>query len=480
MANAAAMLLAGRPEAIALIEDEQRLDYAGLRQRVVHMAAVWRSLSLTPGDKAVIALLDGIDSVTALLGLIWMGGVPALVSPRTDVALVPELLVESQAKLMLTEDGLAQALNDARIMNRSAWLSRVKNTELIDSAAFEAAPDDPAFLLFSSGTTGKPKGIAHAHRCAEHAHVFAREILGATSADRFISTSKLFFAYPLANSLLAGLRLGASVVLDPQWPSPERLAILTRQHTPTILFSVPTLYQRLLESDLRFDSITRYVSAGEACPPALANAWERKHGVGLVNGYGTTETLALVLYRLSAMAGFRPTPLTHAREESSDPGDPEASLRLWFSHPSLSLGYTRVVTHDSAVFCDNEFSPGDVFRRAATDQDQGWIFAGRSDQLLKVYGRWVDTVALEHWFFERLQEHVRELSIVPYDSDGGPISLHMFLAPLSGKGESLAARLETVSAELPAFKKPAATHVLPELPRTETGKVRRGALRAMC
>ena len=138
--------------------------------------------------------------------------------------------------------------------------------------------DHMLFILSSSGTTGKRKGIAHAHRCVDHAHVFARDILGATAADRFNSTSKLFFAYPLANSLFAGLRLGASVILDPQWPSPERLATLARRHRPTVLFSVPTLYQRLLESELSFDSIVRYVSAGEACPPALASAWERKHG----------------------------------------------------------------------------------------------------------------------------------------------------------------------------------------------------------
>jgi len=246
------------------------------------------------------------------------------------------------------------------------------------------------------------------------------------------------------------------------------------------LFSVPTLYQRLLESGLAFASIRRCVSAGEACPPALASAWERQTGLAIVNGYGTTETLSLALFRLPKMPGFIATPLTMAREEFSDPNDPEASLRLWFSHPALALGYTRIVSHDSAQFAGTEFSPGDVFHRVVGDAGAGWVFAGRSDQLLKVYGRWVDTVALEHWLFEKLQGRVRELSIVPHEADGGPVSLHLFVSPVSEDGVTLGARVQAVCAELPTFKRPAQTHILAELPRTETGKVRRGILRAMC
>jgi len=480
MANAAATLLAGRPEAVALIEPGQQITYAELRGRVMNMAAAWRAQGLTPGDTGVIALADGIDSVATLLGLIWMGGVPVPVSPRTEPFQVPELLAESRARLMIAEDAFAASLADGNVLGRSAWKEMAARLPHEISECHQADRDTAALMLFSSGTTGKPKGIVHAHRCVEQAHVFAEQILGVSAADRFFSTSKLFFAYPLANSLFAGLRLGASVMLDPEWPNPERVAKLVAQYKPTVLFSVPTLYQRLLESGLAFASIRRCVSAGEACPPALASAWERQTGLAIVNGYGTTETLSLALFRLPKMPGFIATPLTMAREEFSDPNDPEASLRLWFSHPALALGYTRIVSHDSAQFAGTEFSPGDVFHRVVGDAGAGWVFAGRSDQLLKVYGRWVDTVALEHWLFEKLQGRVRELSIVPHEADGGPVSLHLFVSPVSEDGVTLGARVQAVCAELPTFKRPAQTHILAELPRTETGKVRRGILRAMC
>jgi len=145
----------------------------------------------------------------------------------------------------------------------------------------------------------------------------------------------------------------------------------------------------------------------------------------------------------------------------------------------VSLGYTRVVTHDSAQFERGEFSPGDVFLHQGDATCPGWIFAGRSDQLIKIYGRWVDTIALEHWLFDKMQDQIRELCIVPHDADGGIFELHLFATSRNGQKDELATLVKSVCEELPAFKRPAVTHVLDELPRTETGKIRRGMLKTM-
>jgi acyl-coenzyme A synthetase/AMP-(fatty) acid ligase len=477
--NAAELLLRGEADAVALIEGTRTVTYRELRHAVRQSAAAWRSRGLAPGDVGIVAMLDGIDVVAALLGLMWINAIPALISPRTEAQQIKQLLSESGAKVLLAEDELANAVADARILPRSVWLVGLASTRADDAPAVEVAADAPCFMLFSSGTTGKPKGVVHAHRCVADAHVFARDVLGATHADRFISTSKLFFAYPIANSLFAGLRLGASVVLDPGWPNPDAVATLVRDNAPTLFFSVPTLYQRLLEAKVSLPSVRHFVSAGESCPPALASAWQRRHGQALVNGYGTTETLALMLYRTAKMESFHPTPLTVVQDEPADNSDPDASLRLWFSHPSVSLGYTRVVTHDSARFGEKGFSPGDLFRRQGVTGGPGWEFTGRSDQLLKVYGRWVDTVALEHWLLEKMQHKIRELSIIPYNAEGGTVSLHLFVVSNRGQEDSVKALVKSVCDELPAFKRPAITHVLEELPRTETGKIRRGALKTM-
>ena len=478
--NAAELLLNGNPRALALLQGEDRITYGALRERALQAATAWRGRGIGAGDICIIGLPDSIDMVIAFLGLLWMGAIPVPISPRIEPQQIADLLIDSGAKALLVEDGMAERIAGPGIVKLSSWRAALETAGGDALPAVEADADSPAFMLYSSGTTGKPKGIIHAHRCVESAHVFAQEVLGATADDRFFSTSKLFFAYPLANSLFAGLRLGASVVLDSEWPNPQRVAELVQRHAPTLLFSVPTLYQRLFDADIAFPSVRRFVSAGEACSPSLAAAWEQRHGVSLVNGYGTTETLSLMLYKSSAMRGLRPTPLTLVREEATDSSDPEASVRLWFSHPGVGLGYSRVVSHDSARFGQHEFSPGDMFRRLAGDDGPLWSFAGRSDQLLKVYGRWVDTVALEQWIFEKMQQDISELCIVPVDDAGSTISLHLFVVARPDRAESLLARVLSACDELPAYKRPVRTQILAELPRTETGKVRRGTLKSMC
>lgn len=476
--NAAALLCDGRPEAIALIEDESRLTYSQLRARVMQAALGWRARGVSPGDRAVIALLDGVDWVAAFLGLIWIGAVPIAISPRTETRQISDLLDDSGAKVLLMEDQAATAAGALGAVSRSAWLSAFVGAELRHLTPVECTLDTPAFMLYSSGTTGKPKGVVHAHRALECAHAFARDVLKATVADRFYSTSKLFFAYPLANSLFAGLRLGAAVVLDSQWPNPVRVAEVVRKHAPTLFFSVPTLYRRLLEANVVLASIRVAVSAGEACPPALVQAWESRYRKPVVNGYGTTETLVLMLYQMQAMAGLRATPLTRIRAQATDDADPERGIRLWFSHPAVALGYSRVVTHDSAQFVGNEFSPGDMFRAVAANKGKEWIYAGRTDQLLKVHGRWVDTLALENRLSEKLHDKVKELCIVPFDSAAeGTIRLHLFTVPQSGAEASLAEAVVEAISDLPSYQKPAGHHVVAELPRTETGKLRRAALK---
>lgn len=477
--NAAELLLGGAPGAVAIIDADGKLTYAELRDRVGRAAAAWAALGLRPGARCVLGLADGADWVVAFLGLVWMGGIPVAVSPRTDAAMIRELIADAGAVALLLEDEVGAAVADPRGLARTAWRRRLDETAA-PVPPREAQEDEPAFWLYSSGTTGKPKGVVHAHRAAAQADVFAREILGATPQDRFYSTSKLFFAYPLANALFAGLRLGASVVLDAEWPNPERVAQLVARHRPTLLFSVPTLYRRLVEAGVSFAGVRRAVSAGEVCPPDVAAAWRNLTGVPLVNGYGTTETLSLVLCRTAEMAGAQPTPLTRVRVDAEEAGGRDGTVRLWFSHPAVALGYSRVVTHDSARFGEDGFSPGDQFRHAGRDASGGWEFAGRADQLLKVFGRWVDTIALEQMLARRLQGAVRESCVVPCGSESEEtVSLRLFVVPGEAGGPAARAAAQAAIADLPAYQRPAGIHVIAELPRTETGKLRRGALKEL-
>ena len=471
--NAAELLCAGRADAIALIEGDTRLDYAALRALCIRNAAAWIDAGIVAGQRCVISLADSIDWAGAFLGLIWAGAQPISVNPRTSDAQLRELVEDSGAVALLLDDARAASLGDARAIGLTAWRQRTAAATHAP-AAVDMDEDAPAFLLYSSGTTGKPKGVIHAQRAVKHAHVFARDILGAGAEDRFYSSSKLFFAYPLANSFFAGLRLGATVILDPAWPDPQQVAATVEKHRPSIFFSVPTLYRRLLDAGTAFPALRAAVSAGEACPPALAEEWAAHTGVELVNGYGTTETLSLMLYRTQAMPALCASPLTNVVEEDI-PGSEGSRLRLWFSHPAIALGYSREVTHDTARFGNGTFSPGDVFRPA--ESSEGWQFAGRTDQLVKVFGRWVDVLAVENALHERLKSQVNELCVVPSQADDADvIRLHLFAVPGSTpENELLRTAREAIEA-LPPYQRPESVHLVEDFPRTDTGKLRRGEL----
>ncbi|NMG01442.1 class I adenylate-forming enzyme family protein [Azoarcus taiwanensis] len=472
--NAAELLVGGRPEAIALVDNDREIDYADLRALCRRSAGAWLALGVRPGERVVIALPDGIDWAIAFIGLMWAGGQPIIVNPRTSAEQFHGLIDDSGAATLLLEDAVA-ATHGAGAIALSNWQRRLAACQHMPEP-FSAEPDWPAFMLYSSGTTGRPKGVVHAHRAICEAHVFARNLLGADATDRFYSTSKLFFAYPLANALFAGLRLGATVILDFAWPEPGRVAEIVARHRPTLFFSVPTLLRRLLEAGVSLGPLRASVSAGEACPPALAQAWMAHTGAELINGYGTTETLCLMLYRTPSMGAACATPLTRVTEEASTDCGNE-TLRLWFDHPAVALGYSRTVTHDSARFGAFGFSPGDLFRKA--DDAEGWLFAGRTDQLVKVFGRWVDILAVEDVLQQVLKGHLGELCVVPRrgKDDSEPVCLHLFIVPAASGDTAELSRDATHAIEaLPPYQRPREIHLVAAFPRTDTGKLKRAEL----
>src|SRR5581483_9812654 len=149
--------------------------------------------------------------------------------------------------------------------------------------------DEPCFWCHSSGSSGRPKAVVHAHRFASQVHRVAVDLLGITEHDRLFASSKLFFAYPLGNSFFAGMKIGATVVLDPQWPTAQSVAETVMRHRPTVLFSVPALYRNLIKAGLARtlgEHLRVCVSAGEALPPSLREEWMKQTGITIANGFG--------------------------------------------------------------------------------------------------------------------------------------------------------------------------------------------------
>jgi acyl-coenzyme A synthetase/AMP-(fatty) acid ligase/rubrerythrin len=474
--NAAAVLLAHADSGrIALACGDQHLSHRELRQRVACAAGLWRDRGLKPGDRVAIKLPDGIDWVVAFLGTIWAGGVAVAVNPQIPA---PEW------QYILEEAGFNVILAESADDTPAPWADRVMLVDEGRRAVAASAPvepaamseDAPAFWCHSSGTSGRPKAVVHSHRFASAIDRISRERLGITSEDRLFATSRLFFSYPQTNSLFAGLKIGATVILDPQWPTAASAAATVERTQPTVFFSVPSLYRSLLHAGLA-PAIARAgvrlcVSAGEALPASLRGAWHEASGLAMLDGYGASETLVLVLTAADGDDGLQPSPGVEIH-----PADPEAAIagiptRLRIRVPTLALGYLDRPAAQAETFRDGAFCPADLFLRT---ESGGWRFAGREDSLVKIKGRWVNLVELEDRLGAGLPRLVEAGCVCVPDADGVDC-VAMFFVAQPGAAAEVEKVLRERAMTLPPYQRPALWQPVPLLPRTPTGKLLRRRL----
>ena len=475
--NAAALLLTAVPDPsrVALICGEQQLTYAELRDRVARAAAVWHAKGLQPGDRVAIKLFDGIDWVVAFLGTIWAGGVAVAVNPQIPA---PEW------QYILEEAGFNVILAESADDTPAPWRDRVILVDEGRRAVAAATPvppyvanaDTPAFWCHSSGTSGKPKAVVHSHGFAREIERVSRERLGITANDRLFATSRLFFSYPQTNSLFAGLKTGATVVLDARWPTAASAVETVEKTRPTIFFSVPSLYRTILHAGLAprlaAAGVRLCVSAGEALPASLREAWRQACGLPMADGYGASETLVLVLTGLDGDDGLQASPGVQIH-----PADPEAAAagiptRLRIRVSTLALGYLDRPIAQAETFRDGAFCPADLFLRT---EGGGWRFAGREDSLIKIKGRWVNLVELEEKLAAGVPGLLEAGCVCVPDADGVDC-VAMFYAAREGQAQDVERVLRERAATLPPYQRPGIWQAVPQLPRTPTGKLLRRRL----
>jgi acyl-coenzyme A synthetase/AMP-(fatty) acid ligase len=481
--NAAGYLLAaGEPSAIALECGDKRLSYEALRVAVGKAAGAWRARGLQQGERALVFAPDGIAWAIAYLGVIWAGGVAVGLNSRLFERELSVVLSESDARFIwcnessraLLERLLAAIANPPQLVIDAEWSASLSAFDPVPAADL---PDDaPAIWIYTSGTTGLPKAVMHAQRTVIASADFARGILGLSAQDRIYASSKMFFAYALGNSFFGGLRLGAAVVLDPEWPTAERVAEIAERHRPTTLFSVPTLYLKMLQAGvaprLLAAGVRHYVSAGEALPAAVRRGWRDATGVAPVSGYGASETVALVFYCGDESMRLKPAP--RLEFSTRDGAEDDAPQRLWLQHPSIALGYWRRPEAERDSFSNGRFSPGDLFRLC----DDGNVeFCGRDDDMLKISGQWVSILDVEQALLGASAGCVQGLAAVGFENAEGLVSIALFAVAVPGQETQAHERLAVGIAALPKLKRPRMVKWVPELPLTATGKLQRRKLK---
>lgn len=473
--NAAAMLLEnGEAQRVALICGETTVTYAQLRDSVARAGAAWRARGLSRGERLAIVLPDGIAWVEAFLGVIWAGGVAVGVNPRLSGTDLSNILDAADFRfvLALSREEIPPGYRE-HVVTLEEWSAEHASAQPV--AAEPMAADEPAIWVHSSGTSGRPKAVVHGHRFALEIERVTAEVVGAGAHDRLFGTSKMFFSYPQTNTLYAGLKLGAAVVLDPAWPSAQGVAATVSATRPTVLCSVPSLYRNLLKEGLAArlvqDGVRRFVSAGEALSPELRDEWRRQTGCSIINGYGASETLVLVMTDRDDGRGLRPSPGVHVEAVKGDGSTAPTRVRIGAS--MIALGYWNLPDDQAEHFHGELFCPSDLF---VANDDGSWRFAGREGSLVKVHGRWVDLVAIEEKLALVSPDILEAAAVLVPDADGLD-AVAVFYVPKSDEAAASAeAALRAHTESLPPYQRPRWLHPIDALPRTPTGKLIRRRL----
>jgi benzoate-CoA ligase len=495
-------LQAGRAGKLAVIDGSGAYTYAQLAERVDRFAHAIKELGVRMEERVLLCLLDTIDFPTAFLGCIKAGVVPVPVNTLLTSSDYTYMLRDSRARALVASSALMPTLAPA--IAASPFLDQVLVSggeagphrvlaELIASPRppFEAAPtcsDDACFWLYSSGSTGAPKGTVHVHSSLIHtAELYARPVLGLREDDVVFSAAKLFFAYGLGNGLTFPFAVGATAVLMADRPTPGAVASVLREHQPTIFCGVPTLYAAMLSSDElpgRDDiSVRRCASAGEALPAEIGRRWTEHFGVEILDGLGSTEMLHIFLSN-------RPGEVRYGTSGTAVPG---YELRLVDEHGAPvepgEPGELQVAGPTAAAFYwNNRAKSRDTFRGVWTrsgdkytqDADGYFVYAGRNDDMLKVGGIYVSPIEVESALVTH--DAVLEAAVVGRADDDELIKPHAFIVLKPGREASPALSEELrlhVKARLAPYKYPRWIEFVEELPKTATGKIQRFKLRAL-
>jgi len=494
----------GRGSKTAIVADGQRLSYAQFAAQMNQVGNALRRLGMQEGQRVLLLLPDSSEFAAAFFGAVKIGAVPVPCNTSLRSADYSYFLNETRARVLFVHSSLLPQVQSA--LSSHTFLRHTvvvgdrcdgyPNWEQLlsdSSPVLDTAPtgkDDVAFWLWTSGSTGPPKGAVHLQHdwiyCCEN---YARGILGICESDMTFSTSKLYHAYGLGNSLMFPFYVGATTVLDSVAYGKTQAGVLLGKITkarPTVFFSVPTLYASMLaEADrlnsYELSSIRVAASAAEPLPAELFRKWHSRFGSEILDGIGSTEVLHIYI---SARAGAvrpgstgQPVPGYKIRVVGENDLDvPQGEVgELMVGGESIAPCYWNRPELSSERMRGGWFVSGDKYY---TDQDGYFWYMGRSDDMFRVSGQWVSPIEIESVLAEHLA--VLEAAVVPYEQANGLLAPKAFVVAKSEihTDEVLARELqEFLKSRIAPYKYPRLIEFVAELPKTAAGKILRRELR---
>ncbi len=505
-------LAEGREAKTALLCEGEAYTYQDIADAVNRFGNALRSMKVGMEDRVALLCLDSPEFVAAFFGAIKIGAVPIPMNTMLRPADYEYMLQDSRAKVLIVHEALWEPLQAIRdrfqhlrhvvVVGKAAG-DLVSYDELVRSQSrscevAETSRDDVAFWLYSSGSTGFPKGAVHLHHDMVYsAELYARPILDIQEQDITFSAAKLFFAYGLGNNLYFPFNVGATAVLYPGRPVPDKIFEVLARSRPTIFYAVPTLYAAMLQMadaeeksggsqgparlDEALKSVRICVSAGESLPAPIFHRWEEKFGLEILDGIGSTELLHIFIS--NRIGDVRPgssgriVPGYEARivdEEGRVLPQGEVG-NLLIKGDSAAAYYWNKHQKTKETMLGEWVKTGDKYYQ---DPDGYFWYCGRSDDMLKVGGIWVSPVEVENALIGH--PAVLECAIVGAQDTDELIKPKAYVVLKQGHqpSEDLAERLKAyVKEAIAPYKYPRWIEFIPELPKTATGKIQRFRLR---
>lgn len=490
----------GFAEKVAFIDPARSLTYGGLQIASNQVANMLAALDMRREGRVAVLMYDDVDYPCVFWGAIRAGMVPVCLNTLLTQEQYAYMLADSRAEILVISAPLLDivgplladmpALRHVIVSGDSGDYPELHTLICAAGDDFETAKtsgDETAFWLYSSGSTGAPKGVRHVHTSMAYvADTYGKSVIQITEGDICFSAAKLFFAYGLGASMAIPMSVGATTILLPERPTPASVLNVLKTHNPTLFFGVPTLYAAMLaDTDCRPENssakLRLCISAGEALPEDIGHTWQRRMNTPILDGIGSTEMLHVFLSN-------RPDDICYGTSGKEipgyelrlvdDDGQPVADGELGellVSGGSAGDGYWNQRAKSRATFAGNWVHTGDKYTR---DTQGYYHYCGRTDDMFKVSGRWVSPFEIE----QAISSHsaILEAAVVAHKDDEGLIKPKAFVVLNQGVAEEglfdiLKAHVKDA---IGVWKYPRWIEVTKELPKTATGKIQRFKLRS--
>ena len=490
----------GRAGKAAFIDPERTLTYGQLQEASCQMANLLTELGVKREARVAMIMLDTVDFPITFWGAIRAGIIPVPLNTLLNANQYNYMLRDSRAEVLVisaallptveTALGDIDSLKHILVSGGEAGAYLDFQSELTQRGQVfhpvETLADEVAFWLYSSGSTGDPKGVQHVHTSAMiTARNYAQGVIAMSEDDVVYSAAKLFFAYGLGNAMTFTMAAGATAALLPGRPTPQSVFGMLKTHQPTLFFGVPTLYAAMLaDPDCTPENgsarLRHCVSAGEALPEDVAGAWKERFGVEILDGIGSTELLHIFLSNRpgdvrygttgKAVPGYQ---LKLVDEDGAELGDDEIGELVVHGNTAANA-YWNQRAKSRTTFEGEWTRTGDKYYR---DADGFYHYCGRTDDMFKVSGIWVSPFEVESALISH--DAVLEAAVVAKEDDEGLLKPKAFVVLNQGQdGSGLFETLkEHVKQEVGAWKYPRWIDFVEDLPKTATGKIQRFKLR---